>query len=109
MELWEEINQTQNQLDQCLMTLRKNGEAYAKAKQEYGIALRQEILKLRADGFPTTITPDLARGEEHVAELRLKRDIAESVWKANSEALNVKKIELNILKSVYEKEFNNVR
>lgn len=108
-EIWQEINQTQNQLDQCLKTLRKNGEAFAKAERDYKIRLRQEVLKLRDEGQAVTIIPYIAYGQEEVARLRFERDIAEAMYKANLEALGVKKLEMNILKTQYEKEYSNVR
>lgn len=107
MELWQIINETQSQLDQCLKTLRVNGIAYAKAEKDYKVRLRLEVLKLRDEQNPVTLIPYLAYGVEEVAKLREARDICEATWKANQEALNVKKLELKLLQTQYEREWSN--
>ena len=62
-------------------------EKYAQAERNYNIALAVEILKLKADGETATLAPTLAKGEKHVADLRMKMLIAEGVLKANGESI----------------------
>lgn len=109
MEIWQEIQEVRKEKDECIKTLVKNGVALAKAKRNYQVALRQEILKLRFEKVPATLTLDLAKGEDKVAELREKKDIALTVWEANKDATYSKNNDLSILKTIYEKEYENTR
>lgn len=59
----------------------------------------QEILKLRAEGNPVTIIQDLVKGNEEVAELRLKRDVAEASYFTGIEAMNNLRLEIEIIRS----------
>ena len=40
------------------------------------------MLRLRAEGVPVTIISDLCRGNEKIADLKLKRDIAETLYES---------------------------
>lgn len=54
-------------------------EEYAAAERAYRRALALKIIELRAADWPATVCADLARGDEHVANLRYSRDVAEGV------------------------------
>lgn len=54
-------------------------ENYAKAEEAYRVELAKCELSLREEGLPATLIPDLARGNERVAGLKLQRDLAESL------------------------------
>lgn len=84
-------------LDQELATCRGAGVTYAENEAAYRKALRVEILSLRADGVPVTITPDLARGNDHIADLKMARDASEAIYKASQEAINVYKLRLRMV------------
>lgn len=73
-------------LDMCVAALGRGntqlktlGLEKAKTERDYKVRQAQEILKLRIDKQPVTIIQDLVKGNEEVAELRLKRDIAQIV------------------------------
>ena len=61
---------------------RKAHADYAEAEKSYRIALASKILELHADGIAWSSTADIARGDEKVALLRYKRDVAEGVKEA---------------------------
>lgn len=92
-------------LDKALEQLGRRGRAYAEAEQAYKIALRQEILKERDRGTPVTIISDICRGEKEIARRRFERDVAEAVYKAAIEAINVYKLEINIMREQIEREY----
>ena len=94
-------------LDASLKTFNQNGIALANAEREYRVALAKEMLILREKGLPVSIITDVARGTDNVAELRLKRDCVKSVYQANQEAINVNKLEINVIKAIYETEYRN--
>ena len=60
---------------------------FGEAERSYRRALAQKIVELRADGIPVSIVNDLARGDAHVADLRLKRDIKDGVREAAKSAI----------------------
>ncbi|MEG1870973.1 MAG: hypothetical protein RR192_03125 [Peptostreptococcaceae bacterium] len=67
------------------------------AERIYRIELAKKILMLRIDKCPVSIIHDLARGDERIAELRFKRDVAKSNYYTCKSAIdNLKsKIEVN--------------
>lgn len=50
-------------------------EAYAGTEAAYRQELGKEMLRLRLDGMPATLVPDLARGNERVSALKMERDV----------------------------------
>lgn len=71
----------------------------AKTERDYRVREAQEILKLKADGFKVTIIQEVAKGNEEVADLRLKRDIAESAYYTALQAMENLRLEIEILRS----------
>ena len=96
--IYEEINHNEALLETSLNTLRKNGTAAAEAEREYRLAKTKAILMLREKGYPTTLIPELVKG---------LKDVADVVYKANLEAINVYKKKSDDLRMIYEKEWNN--
>ena len=105
MTLWEEIVYKRKQLNETLSQLKNYGLKYAEAEKNYKIAFRVEILKLRDEGHSVTLCSSLAKGTNSIANLRFKRDIAESLYKSCQEGLNVFKLELRIIESQLQREW----
>lgn len=55
---------------------------HAQKERAYRVALAKKITELRAEGVSVTLAQDLARGDERIADLRMRRDIAEGVVEA---------------------------
>ncbi len=62
------------------------GRAYAEAERAYREALALKILALKAEGTAWTSCGDVARGFPAVAALKYKRDVADGVREAASQA-----------------------
>lgn len=105
-DLWTELRQKSEQLQASVKTLRKSGSEYAQAERDYKVLLRQECLKLRDDGVAIGLIDKTCYGIPSVAEARLKRDVAEAVYKANTEAINSLKLQLRLLDSQINREWN---
>lgn len=105
-DLWSELQQKMRQLDVCIKELRKSGTAYAEAERAYKIKLREECLRLRNDGMAVGIIQIIIYGIDSVADLRFQRDIAETVWKANQEAVQSLKLQMRIIESQLNREWN---
>lgn len=104
-DLINEIQMKQRQLEMSVLQLRKTGAEFAEAEKNYKILLRQEILKLRDQGIAIGIIDKTCYGIPSVAEARFKRDIAEAVYKANQEAIQMIKLEMRILDSQIQREW----
>lgn len=97
-DLWSEIQTKTHELDVCIRELRKSGTAYAEAERAYKIKLREHCLRLRSQqDMPVGLIDKTCYGIPEVADLRFKRDIAETVYRANLEAINSIKLQLRIL------------
>ena len=105
--LWEEIIETERQLDQALATFRLNGLEWVRAENNYQMEKSKQIMRLKAEGFPITLIPQMVKGLKSVAELNLIRMEKEVVYKANGEAIQVKKKELSVLQDQANREWSD--
>ena len=94
------------QLNSCILALSKGnieqktlGLKKAKTERDYRVKQAQMILKLKAEGYPATLIMELVKGNEELAELRLKRDIAESSYYVGIQAMENLRLEISILQS----------
>lgn len=110
MDLYEQIEKLMNELTTSISLLRKNGTALAEAERDYKITLREEALKLRVEkDMPVTLINQVIFGVPIVAELRFKRDVAQTTYDANLEHINVTKLKLRILENQLSREWGNVK
>lgn len=105
IDLYEELQAKTRQLETSIKQLRQNGTAYAEAERDYKVLLRQECLKLRDAGMPVGMIDKTCYGIPTVAEARFRRDVAEAVYKANTEAINGLKLQMRLLESQIEREW----
>ena len=80
-----------------------------KSEKNYKILLRQEVLKLRDEGTAIGVIDKICYGIPSVAEARYKRDIAETIYKANQEAINSLKLQIRIIDNQVDREWVNER
>lgn len=106
MDLYNQLNQKLNELEVSIKSLRNTGGDYAKAERDYKVLLRQECLKMRDDGMAIGMITMTCYGIPSVAEARFRRDIAESIYKANQEAVNSIKLQIRIIESQIEREWS---
>lgn len=105
-DLWGEIQQKTKQLDYCIKELRKSGTAYAEAERAYKVKLREVCLRLKGEGMAIGMISLTCYGVPEIAELRFKRDVAETVYKANQEAINSIKLQLRLLDNQVSREWS---
>ena len=108
-DLYNELARKTDELNVSIKKLRETGTAYAEAERDYKILLRQECLKLRDDGMAIGMIDKTCYGIPSVAEARFKRDVAETIWKANQEAINSIKLQIRIIESQLQREWTNIR
>lgn len=104
-DLWTEIQSRLDMLDEAIADFRDSGREYAEAEAEYKSALSNQTLRLRSESMPVTIIGDVVRGLQDVNELRMKRDIAETMYKADMESINVNKLRIRVLEAQMNREW----
>lgn len=107
MELWESLDLIIKQLNEALSTLRQKGIEYCEANRKYQLQKTKEIMRLKQEGTPITLIPQMVKGLDNVADLDFDRNVADVVYKANMEAINVKKLELKVIEKQIEREYGN--
>lgn len=105
MELYFELQNKTKQLEISIKQLRASGTEYATAERDYKVLLRQECLKLRDEGMAIGMIDKTCYGIPSVAEARFKRDVAETVYRANLEAINSIKLQMRILENQLQREW----
>ena len=86
-------------LDEAQRILFKQAKEKAESERVYRMDLAKEILRLRAEGQPVAIVGDLARGS--CADEKFQRDFAESRFRATLEAVEIIKVQISALQSLY--------
>lgn len=103
-DLINELNEYRHNLNRAIDEIKARGKAKAEAERDYRVELAKKILELRAGGTPVSIINDLARGDEKIASLKMKRDIEESLYDSNMQRIYECKINIDWLQSQIEAE-----
>lgn len=98
-DLINELNLHRGNLNLAIKELKIRGQAKAEAERDYRVALAKEMLELRAEGIPVTIISDLCRGNEKIATLKMKRDIAETLYDSAMQAIYNYKLNIDIIQN----------
>jgi len=100
-----ELQHKMNSLDASIKMLRKNGEALAQAEHDYKVSLSKESLRLRDSGMAIGMIDKVIYGVPEIAKLRLQRDIAQVLYDANLEHINVTKLQIKIIENQIRREW----
>ena len=110
MDLLNELQQKIKELNLSIKSLRKTGTEFAEAERDYKITLREEALKLRAEkGMPVTLIQQVIYGVPVVARKRFERDIKETIYQANQEAINSTKLQIRVIENQISREWGNTK
>ena len=107
MELFQEQQALLKQLSATINELEQHGKALAQKEMEYKITLNQHILALRDEGQAVGIIDKVAYGIKDVAQKRLERDIAETMFNVAKEKINGIKLKIRINEEQIKREWNN--
>ena len=105
MNLVQELQDAIKTLDVMIKEMKSRGQDYAQARANYEIAKAETMLKLRDDGIAVTATRDLALGNRNVAQLRLKKDVAETLYKTVQEAIQTQKLKMRLMEAQLQREW----
>jgi len=97
-DLIADLGANERRLREMVTARKADGIKLAEARESYTIAKAECISRLRAAGNPVTLISDLVYGDKTVAALRRLRDIAEVVYDAGLEAINITKREQDTIK-----------
>ena len=107
MEELQKLEELNNLLTSALSEYKKRGQDYAKAYKNYRVKVAQKLLQLKAEGMPVTISYDIARGDEEVANAKEQEIITECLYKSCQEAVNVFKLQIKILQAQINNDYGN--
>lgn len=108
MDLVEQVFRLNDELTASIKRLADNGKNLAIAERDYKITLREEALKLRVEkDMPVTLINQIIYGVPKVADLRFKRDVAETIYETNKEHINCTKLKIRILESQISREWSS--
>ena len=107
--MWQAIEEELKLLDAAVKALKPRGQKKAQTERDYRVALSKRLLELRAAGQPVTHLLEIAKGEPEIADKRLQRDIAESLYESAQEAINVQKLKIRVLENQLSREWGNTK
>lgn len=107
MDLTIELNGKLKDLDIAIRSLRKTGSDYAEAYTQYRVALAQELVKLKNEGYAITLAENIARGKPEIAKLKFNEISKEAIYKANQESINAIKLHIKVIQEQMNKEYEN--
>jgi chromosome condensin MukBEF MukE localization factor len=105
MDLVNELFKLKEQLNASINRLKETGSAFALAERDYKVALNQTVLRLRAENMAATLIALVVYGEKEVADLRFKRDIAQTIYETNKEHINATKLNIRIVENQVTREW----
>lgn len=107
MELLLELQRKQKDLERSIKELRRSGTALATAEHDYKVLLRVECLRLRDEGMAIGMIDKTCYGIPEVAKARFDRDVADTVYRANLEAINAIKLQLRLIEGQINREWGS--
>jgi hypothetical protein len=90
----------------ALKKMHEVGVEFAKAEHMYKVELRKEVLRERAKETAVGVIDKIIYGEDTVAMLRLKRNIAEMKYNDMKEWVMYLKLEIRILDNQISREWH---
>lgn len=105
MDLYTQLQEKTRDLDFSIKQLRISGTEYAEAERDYKIKLREECLKLRDAGTAIGMINMTAYGIPSVADARFQRDVKETIYRANLEAIQSIKLQMRLIENQLQREY----
>ena len=98
-DLYNEQMDLIEQLFAAIKKLHKNGREKCVADSDYQIKKAEVELRMLDEGKKITLISDIIRGVQPVADLRLRRDIAEVVYDTNLQYIYALKKKMDIIEN----------
>lgn len=111
-DTYNELRENRNLLKKLIKSLQNVNRKLAQAEQEYKKKFSSECIRIKLDGVEGesgktdpvawTMTPQIARGLDEVAELRYDRDVLQGEKEAIMQKIYQTKLEIDILQNEME-------
>ena len=111
-DTYNDLQAERKMLKKLIKSLQQNNRKLAEAEQNYRMAYSKECIRIKLDGVEGesgktepvawTMTPEIARGLDNVAELRYKRDLIKGEVEAIMQKIYQTKIEIDLLQKEME-------
>lgn len=108
-DLVNELNDLCNKLSVSGKQMARYGRELAEAERDYKICLRQESLRMRKNGEAIGMIDKTVYGIPEVADLRFKRDIADTMYKVSQESINTLKLKIRVLDAQISREWGSAK
>ncbi|MED4083883.1 hypothetical protein P4637_03275 [Halalkalibacterium halodurans] len=97
-QITREMYEITKRMDHASKEIFNLAKRKAETERVYRMELAKQIARLRAEGTPATLIPDLARGE--IADLKLERDMALELHRSGLASLEVIRSQANVLQTI---------
>lgn len=101
----QQLNDLQIALSETINLMGVQGKELSEAERDYKISLRQNALMLKDDGMAATLINLTVYGVPEVAELRQRRDFAQSRYEVSKEKIMALKLNIRVLENIIEREW----
>lgn len=105
LQVIQQLNDLQIALNETINLMGIQGKELSEAERDYKISLRQNALSLRDDGMAATLINLTVYGVPEVAELRQRRDFAQSRYEVSKEKIMALKLNIRVLENIIEREW----
>ena len=110
MEETLEMAKLLRQLEEMTKELKTRGIKRAEAEKNYKVALNKEALRMKVElEYPVTLIDKVVHGSKAVADLRFKRDVAESVYNCTLEEINYIKTKIRVKEAELKQDYAMTR
>lgn len=107
--IWQRIEENQQYLINANRDWVKLGEERQRAEMEYQIAKSKAVFRLRNNGYSNVLINLAIKGLPEIAELNFKRGLADDMYHAKLEDINIHKKIADDLREIYSKEWSETR
>ena len=108
-ELFSQRDDLSKKLSEGIRLMAKYGNEYAKAEHDYKIEVAKTALELKDSGMAVTMIGMVIYGTKKVPEYRLKRDIADVMYRTAQENINSIKLQLRLLEAEIERQWEQAK
>lgn len=109
MELFQMRDDLIRRLSETIRQMERYGVEKAKAENDYKIELAQTALKLKDSGMTATMVQLVIHGTDNVPKLRMKRDIAQTMYDVAAEDIQSTKLQLRLIEAQIDREWGEAK
>jgi len=105
LTIYQELSSLYKEMESAIDDTIEAGDELARCESEYRLAKGKLTAELRSDGMPVSVIADIVKSDENVNMLMLKRDMAQVLYKACPEQVNIRKLRYRALTEALAREW----